>query len=159
MSQVRTFTWTNANPAVARNQLAVVEVDPVFLNQYWFAGVVNVIPELPPQSPDPPVIADKFHDPAPAPVMSRKFTFVIVTVAAVSVLAVPIVLEVTKTLLTAEFPFIVKVPVIVLFAVKLMTFVFDDGPVCVKVAKVLAPAMVDAPDNVETNTLYVKPPP
>ena len=33
-------------------------------------GDVNVIPEFPQQSPDPHVIADRSHDPAPAPVMS-----------------------------------------------------------------------------------------
>lgn len=33
-------------------------------------GVVNVIPEFPPQSPERPVIAARFHEPAPAPTMS-----------------------------------------------------------------------------------------
>lgn len=33
-------------------------------------GVVNVIPEFPPQSPLFPVMADRFHEAEPAPIIS-----------------------------------------------------------------------------------------
>lgn len=45
------------------------EPPEVFVN-VCVAGVVNVIHELPPQSPDNPVIAARFQEPAPAPTMS-----------------------------------------------------------------------------------------
>ena len=52
------------------------------------------MPELPPASPFAVVVRpEKFHDPAPAPVMSRKSVCVTVTVAAVIVRAVPAVPE------------------------------------------------------------------
>lgn len=74
---------------------------------------MNVMFVFPPQSPDPPVMADRFHEPAPAPVISWKSALVTVTVAAVSVLAVPIVSEDISILLFAAFPFRVSVPLIV----------------------------------------------
>lgn len=57
----------DAHRVVAEN--APVDVPPE-ATQYLLTGVVNVMPELPPASPEPPVTADKSHDPAPAPVMS-----------------------------------------------------------------------------------------
>jgi hypothetical protein len=71
---------------------------------------VKVMLELPPQSPEPPVMADRFHEPAPAPVMSCKSTFVHVTVAAVIVLAVPRVLDLINALAETDVPFDVNVP-------------------------------------------------
>lgn len=76
-------------------------------------AVVKVMPELPPASPDPPVIADRFQEPAPAPVMSRKSALVTVTVAAVRVRAVPMVSEATSNLLMALLPLMVRVPLMV----------------------------------------------
>jgi hypothetical protein len=67
---------------------------------YRVTGVVNVIPELWPALPtDVPV-----QDPAPAPVVSRKSTFVNDTDAAEIVRAVPIVVDWQKIRFTAEFP-------------------------------------------------------
>ena len=43
---------------------------------------MKVIPELPPQSPELPVMAERFHEPAPDPVMSCRSTFEAVTVHA-----------------------------------------------------------------------------
>lgn len=81
----------------------------------WVVGEVKVMPELPPQSPDRPVMALRFHEPAPAPVMSRKSTLEQETVAAVIVRAVPTVFEAIRTLLVVELPLTVKVPVHVMF--------------------------------------------
>ena len=50
------------------DQVAVLQVVPA--EQVVVTGVVNVIPLFPPQSPESPVIADKFQFPAPAPVIS-----------------------------------------------------------------------------------------
>lgn len=51
--------------------------------------VVNVMPEFPPQSPDNPVIAERFQLPAPAPVISLMSKYVHDTDAADIVLPVP----------------------------------------------------------------------
>lgn len=95
------------------DQVAVLHVVPA--EQSVVTGVVNVIPEFPPQSPEFPVIADRFQDPDPAPVMSWKSALVTVTVAAVSVLAVPMVFDFTRIRFIAELPVIVNVPVTVIF--------------------------------------------
>lgn len=58
-------------PFVARNQLpAVDQLADAHDWKYWLIPVVNVIPEFPPQSHELPVMADRFQDPAPAPVTS-----------------------------------------------------------------------------------------
>lgn len=72
-----------------------------------------MIPEFPPQSHELPVMADRFQDPAPAPVMSCRSTFEAVTVQAVNVLAVPFTLEDIKYLFVAELPDNVRVPLMV----------------------------------------------
>lgn len=77
--------------------------------------VVNVILEFPPQSPDPPVMADKSHEPAPAQVISCKSMLVRAVVPAEIVLAVPFVLEPINSLFIDEFPPSVNVPVVVQF--------------------------------------------
>ena len=65
--------------------------------KYCFCAVVNVIPELPPQSPEPPVILAKFQDALPAPVISLKSTLLAVIVPLqVMVRGVPMVFEATK---------------------------------------------------------------
>lgn len=64
---------------------------------------------FPPQSPDFPVIAERFQDHAPAPVMSCKSTFEAVTVPAVIVYAVHLVDDCTSNLLVAELPASVRV--------------------------------------------------
>lgn len=68
------------------------------------AGVVKVMPLLLPQSPLPPLIDAKFHEPAPAPTMSWKSVFVTVTDPAVIVLCVPGISDCKYTLLIEEFP-------------------------------------------------------
>lgn len=77
--------------------------------------MVKVMPELPPQSPEPPVIADKFQLPAPAPVISEKSLYEHATVAAVRVRVVPKALDATMRRFPPEAPFIVRVPVQVKF--------------------------------------------
>lgn len=90
------------------DHVAVDQIVPA--EQSVVAGVVNVIPEFPPQSPELPVMADKSQLPTPAPVMSWKSAFVTDTVAAVIVLAVHNTFDVTRILQSAEFnQFIVKV--------------------------------------------------
>jgi hypothetical protein len=106
-----------------------VQKPPSAVNQCWSAGVVNVIPELPPQSPELPVIADRFQLPAPAPVISAKSAFVTVTVAAERDRAVPNVLLAIRTRLVALFPFIVKVPVTVTLVERFNTPNWLAGPV------------------------------
>lgn len=90
------------------------------------------------QSQDPPDIADKFHEPAPAPVMSRKSAFVTTTVPAVTVRDVPITLEHINTRLVIEFPLIVNVHVIVGLESNHQVCVLLAAPVIVRVQKVLA---------------------
>lgn len=77
------------------------------------APLVNVIPELPPQSPLNPVIADRFQLPAPAPTMSRKSAYEHVTFAAVKVTGVSSVLDFTNRRLMLELPDIVNAVVTV----------------------------------------------
>ncbi len=72
-----------------------------------------MIPELPPQSPEFPVIACKSQEPAPAPVMSMKSQFVTDTDPAVIVLDVPKVSDCINALLVTELPLIVRRPVTV----------------------------------------------
>lgn len=87
--------------------------------QFVVTGVVNVIPEFPPQSPEFHVIAERFQLHAPVPVMSWKSALVTVTVAAVRVLAVPRVLDFIKILAVVDvFPFMVSVQFIVWLAAK-----------------------------------------
>lgn len=71
---------------------------------------MKVIPELPPQSPELPVMAERFHEPAPAPVMSCRSTLEAVTVQADRVYVVPFVDDWTRSLFVAELPASVRVP-------------------------------------------------
>lgn len=93
----------------------VPEVNAVPAEQSVVVGVVNVIPEFPPQSPDHPVILARFHDHAPAPTISCKSTHVIVTVAAVMVLCVLKVSDFINNLYALENPFRVSVFETVIF--------------------------------------------
>lgn len=85
-----TSSWGNGTLLVHPCVDHIKDAVPV---DVWAAGVVNVIPELPPQSPEFPVIAARFHEPAPAPVMSWKSQLEHVTVTAVIVLGVPITFD------------------------------------------------------------------
>lgn len=76
-------------------------------------GVVNVIPEFPQQSHESQVIAERFHEPAQAHVMSLKSALLTETVHAVIVLAVQIVFDSIKRRFVTELPFNVNVPDIV----------------------------------------------
>ncbi len=87
-----TASWqsgTDAPPAplLVADHMAVDDHEPleVFPTQYRVVAVVKVIPVLPPALPEPPVIPERFHEPAPAPVMFAKSAFETVTVAAVIV--------------------------------------------------------------------------
>lgn len=81
---------------MAENQIPVspkLAFEDIF--KYRVTPVVNVMPEFPPPSPDPPVAADKSQDADPAPVISIKLALSVVTVPLqVSVRAVPKVSEV-----------------------------------------------------------------
>lgn len=48
---------------------ATPQLPPEVFIQCWVVDAVNVIPVFPPQSPEFPAIADRFHEPAPAAVM------------------------------------------------------------------------------------------
>lgn len=71
--------------------------------------------EFHPQSPVYHAAADISHEAAPAPVMSWKSTLSTDIAAAVMVRAVPRTDDFTIIRFIAEFPVIVKVPVIVIF--------------------------------------------
>lgn len=86
-----------------------VEV-PAEGTQYEVAGLVNVMPELLPQSPEFPVIADRFQPEAPAPVMSSQSECWLATVAAEIVTLVPFTVDLISTRFITELPFRVKVP-------------------------------------------------
>lgn len=119
--------------------LQVNEAVPVAV---WVVAAVKVIPELPPQSPESPVIAARFQEPAPAPVMSRKSTLEQETVAAVIVRAVPMVFVLTSTRLVTELPFMVNAPVVVMSPKRVRAFVLTAVPVNVRFANV---RFVDTP--------------
>ena len=82
----------------------VVQAPPEVLSQCWSAGVVKVIPVFPPQSPLPPVMADKFQFAEPVAVMSRKSALLIDTEPAERILGVPITSEQTKLRLLVVAP-------------------------------------------------------
>lgn len=124
-------------------QVAVDQVVPA--EHVVVVGEVKVIPEFPPQSPESHVIADKSQEPAHAPVMSWKSALVTDTVDAVRVLAVPMVLDFTKTRFIDEFQFIVSVQVIVWFHDNVSASVLAAVPVLVKFVKVFAPEIVPEP--------------
>ncbi len=63
--------------------MAVDQVAP--LDQFVVTGVVNVILLFPPQSPESPVIAERFQEAEPAPSISWMSTLEAATVQAVSV--------------------------------------------------------------------------
>ncbi len=90
------------------DHVAVDQVAP--LTQFVVTGVVKVIPEFPPQSPLFPVIAERFHEAEPAPIISWISTFEAVTVAAVSVTCVPLVVDCTRRRFVTEFQARVRVP-------------------------------------------------
>ena len=95
--------------------------------KYCFCAVVNVIPEFPPQSPEPPVIADKFHEADPAPVISLKSTFEAVIVPLqVMVRGVPMVLDDTRSLFScALYPEAVNSLITVGFVLLIVQEGFD----------------------------------
>lgn len=80
--------------------------------------------ELPPQSPESPVMADRSREEAEEKVMSRKSALVKEVVALVIDFAVPRVPERIKTLFVAEFPLIdfPFMPTAVPLIVKLINF-------------------------------------
>src|SRR5262245_33713148 len=83
---ITTSSWHRGTRLV---QAFVDQVPPDVPDHVCVAEGVKVMPELPPQSPDFPVMADKSQLPAPAPVMSLKSALLTDTEAAVIVLAVP----------------------------------------------------------------------
>ena len=98
---------------------------------------------MPPAFPDSPVIAAMFQGAEePAAVMSIISTFDIVpNVATVSVAAVPRELVARSTLLVAEFPLTVRVPVMVNPPLKRNSVVFIAVPVIVKF-RIVAPEIL-----------------
>ena len=92
-------------PPLPKNQLPAVDqvlVPVVVVNQYCVAAVVNVIPELPPALPEPPVMADRSV--ATEAVMSRKSALANVPELIVMVRAVPSTLDIMNIRLVVEFP-------------------------------------------------------
>jgi len=94
------------------DQVAVLHVVPA--EQVVVTGVVKVIPEFPPQSPEFHEMTDKFQLPAPAPVMSWKSALVTVTVAAVIVLAVHRTYDFIRRRFITEFQVTVNVQVTII---------------------------------------------
>lgn len=123
------------------------------------SGVVNVIPLLPPQSPDLPVIAEASND-VPS-VISWRSTFdqVIVAPLFVIVTAVPRLFALTSSRFVTLFPASVRVPVTVWLRLTCRESVFTAVPVRVSVANVLVWFIVAAAAPVSCTTLYVRPPP
>lgn len=109
------------------------------------------MPEFPRQSPELPVMPDKFQLMVPAPVISLKSTLVRLEIKAllVMVLAVPKVSLVTKSLFIAEFPSKLRPLLAVWLALSCNASVFAAVPVLVKVLKVLPPVMVAVPEPVK----------
>ena len=69
----QSITTSSCGNGTLEVQFAAVDhVQPLVFNQCCVVDEVKVIHELPPLSPDNQVIADKFHEAAPAPVISRK---------------------------------------------------------------------------------------
>lgn len=120
---------------------------------------MKVTPEFPPQSPDRPVIADKFHEPAPAPVMSMRSAYVIATVAAVKVIPVPGVALEISILFVVEFPLSVRVPEIVWLESKEIAPRVVAGPLYVNEENVFAPVTKVANADVRVTVPQVLPPP
>ncbi|MDD5511371.1 MAG: hypothetical protein PHI12_11280 [Dehalococcoidales bacterium] len=97
---------------------------------------------------------------APAPAISIKSVLVIKTTAAVMVLAVPGVSELTKILFVMELAAVVNVPVIVILAARVTVANFAAVFVMVKVVKVLAPVITKVPETALGSILKkVTPPP
>lgn len=120
------------------------------------------MPELPPQSPEPPVIALSAQGAAaPAAVMSWKSAYCAETVAAVIVTAVPKVADVQRYLFATLFPLTVNVPVTVWFAENLAPNPLEVPPVKVRLLNVFAVAMVMPPalPPVMTRLCHVDRPP
>lgn len=140
-----TLSWGNGT---LPDQPLADQLPPLVPDQVWVAAVVKVMPELPPASPELPVMAERFQLPAPAPVMSRKSALVTDTVAAVRVLGVPSVSDVTNTRLMAVLPLIVSVLVMVWLALSWRASVLTAVPVRVRLAKVLAPEITLFPEPV-----------
>lgn len=107
---------------------------------------MKVIPELPPQSPDNPVIAEASKD--AENVISLKSTLDAdgVTPVLVIVIAVPITELLTIILFVAEFPFKLRAEVTVKLAIMSNVSVFTAVPVLVKVATVKLSLHVAVPE-------------
>ena len=122
---------------------------------------MNVQPVFPPQSPELPVIADIFPEPAPAFVMSCKSRFENVKVPQERVRAVPCTSEFKKSRLITLFPAIVQVPDTVWEAPNRTWALTPADPVTLKVEKVFAPFSVRVLVNVVfvCKVPYVRPPP
>ena len=117
--------------------------------QVWVTEDVKVIPLFPPQSPLLPVIAARFHEAVPAPVISIKLTLEAVTVVLqVIVIGVPAVSDETMMRLIVELPARVRVPVTVKLPVIDRPSVKTAVPVRVRLATVKAdpPGIVCRPD-------------
>ncbi len=117
------------------DQVAVDHVVPAC--QFVVTGEVNVIQVFPPQSPELPVIADRFHEPAHAPIISWISTLEQTTDDAVSLKGAHLVPELTNNRFITELPASVRVPVIVWSALIVRVSVFVAVHVLDKVANVL----------------------
>ena len=116
-----------------------VDVPPV-ATQWRVTGAVPPMFELFPQLPIDELLPD--HDALPAPVVSRKSTYVSVTVPlAVNVLAVPLTLEKIYNRPIAEPPVIVRAVVIVWFPLT-DKLELPLSPVIVRLANVFEPESV-----------------
>jgi len=137
---ITTSSWGNGTRDV---HALADQLPPEVPDHVCVAEVVKVIPELPKASPELPAIADRFQEPAPAPVMSIKSALVTVTVAAFRVAEVPTVRLLTKSRLVTLLPLIVSVPVMVCVVPAVMpkSSVFTAVPVRVRLAKVLLPTI------------------
>lgn len=117
------------------------------------------MPELPRESPAPPVMAERSQDALPAPVMSRK--------SALDTVSVPLAVRVrgelnafdrTKRRLVAELPFNVSAPVNVLFPSNTIASVLAAVPVLVRLFTTVFPAVlfrVAVPEPVNFTVPYV----
>lgn len=127
-----TSSWGSGTRLV---QALADQLAPVVPDQVCAALVVKVMPELPPQSPLLPVMADAFQ--AVFMVMSMKSTFwdpVMVAPELVNATAVPAALAWTSIRLVTLFPEKVSVPVTVFAPLIVRASVFAAVPVRVKVA-------------------------
>ena len=107
-------------PLLVAQAMAPPQLPPAARFQYLLAAAVNVMPLLPLQSP---MRVPEAGAAAPAMVMSRKSTSVMLTAAAVMVRVVPMVSLRTKCRMVALVPAEkVRVPVTVWLADKAITF-------------------------------------